>query len=65
MAKTEGIRRIIVAGRQIILIGITIGVLGSWGLGLPGFLLGIGVVVFGAVVWTAGWIVAGFTNPDP
>jgi hypothetical protein len=75
MAKREGVRRIVLAGRLILLIGITCGVLGSLGMwvfvgiglvNLGGMLAAVAVVLvpIGASLWVVGWIVDGFSQPD-
>ena len=70
MAKSEGVRRIMMVGKVIVLIGVTLGVLaGLLFFGSPGILLGgtiaMYVAAFGALVWAAGWVIQGFTQPDP
>jgi hypothetical protein len=64
VAISEGIRRIVVAGRLIILIGATLCAL-AYATPLPLAILGMEVMVFGGVVWLAGWIIEGFTQPKP
>jgi hypothetical protein len=73
MAKKEGVRRIVITGRLIVLIGITLGVLYTllafrgmslYSAVLYGASIAIRVVVFGGLVWVAGWIAEGFTSPD-
>lgn len=74
MAKSEGARRIIITGKVIILIGITLGVM-TWVI-LFNFpqLLTAGILIagpalyvaaLGGLVWAVGWIVQGFNQPDP
>jgi hypothetical protein len=76
MAKKEGVRRIVMTGKLIVLIGITLGVLSvvmMFGLRdiflNPGVLFGISIALrvaaLGGLVWAAGWIAEGFTRPDP
>ncbi|MGC1451877.1 MAG: hypothetical protein WA830_17755 [Candidatus Sulfotelmatobacter sp.] len=61
MAKTEGIRRIALAGKLILLIGITLGVLGYF---VPVLIFGLVLLPLGACLDIAGWIVDGFSQPD-
>lgn len=69
MAKNEGTRRIIVAGKLIMLVGVTLGViaalllLGTSGVLVAG-MIAFNVVALGGVVWIAGWIIKGFIEPD-
>jgi hypothetical protein len=81
MAKTEGVRRIVMTGKLIVLIGITLGVLAIvmiFGLrdtfALDPFLRDVvlfgasmapRVVALGGLVWAAGWIAEGFSQPNP
>ena len=72
MAKKEGVRRIVLTGKLILLIGITLGMLsvGLQATFLNGALLiggpiGLRVAALGGLVWAAGWIAEGFTWPDP
>jgi hypothetical protein len=72
MAKNEGVRRIMLTGKLIVLIGITLAVV--FYVALSKFpellsllaLLGapLPVVAFGGLVWAAGWILQGFNQPD-
>lgn len=74
MAKQEGVRRIVIIGKLIVLIGITLSTLSV--VMVFGFRdmfpylialapIGLEVAAFGALVWAAGWIAQGFTRPDP
>ena len=75
MAKSEGVRRIMLTGKLIILIGITLGVMAYVVLvSFPqlltsGILIGAPIAIYvaalGGLVWAAGWIVQGFSQPDP
>jgi hypothetical protein len=75
MARKESVRRIVITGRLIVLIGIALGVLyvatifAFRGMFLySGVLYGVSiplrVAAFGGLVWAAGWIAEGFTSPD-
>jgi hypothetical protein len=64
MSTSEGIRRIVVAGRLIVLTGATLCAL-AYATPLPLAILGIEVMAFGGAVWLAGWIIEGFTQPKP
>lgn len=64
MAIIEGIRRIMIAGRLIVLTGATLCAL-AYATPLPLAIPGIEVMVFGGAVWLAGWIIEGFTQPRP
>jgi len=73
MAKTDGTRRIIVTGKVIILIGITLGVM-TWVIvfNVPQLLTAeiliavpaLSVAALGGLVWGVGWILQGFNQPD-
>ena len=70
MAKSEGIRRIMMVGKVIVLIGVTLGVLTSLlFFGSPGILVGGTIALYiaglGTLVWAAGWVIKGFVQPDP
>jgi hypothetical protein len=76
MAKKEGVRRIVMTGKLIVLIGITLGVLSVVSMFgrqdmffSPAILIGgsiaLRVGALGGLVWAAGWIGEGFTQPDP
>lgn len=79
MAKKEGVRRIVMTGKLIVLIGITLGVLSVvmvFGLRemldifqYPPVLFGVSIALrvaaLGGLVWAAGWIAGGFIGPDP
>ena len=62
MARDEGVRRIMLTGKLIMLIGLTVGVLTGIATHalLVGVLVALNVVVLGALVWAAGWVVEGF-----
>jgi hypothetical protein len=74
MAKKEGVRRIVMTGKLIVLIGITLGVLSAvmmFGLRevldmfvLYGMSIAVRVAALGGLVWAAGWIAEGFIRPD-
>jgi len=75
MAKQEGVRRIVMTGKLIVLIGITLGVLSVVTLFAPRELffypvlleavsIALRVAALGGLVWAAGWIADGFTTPD-
>ena len=78
MAKEEGVRRIVMTGKLIVLIGITLGLLSVvLMLGFPDIFrvfadssvriavsIALRVAAFGGLVWAAGWIAEGFTRPD-
>ena len=74
-AKKEGIRRIVIIGKLIVSIGITLAVLSFVSMFRlaeiflnPSLLIGgsiaLQVTAFGGLVWAAGWIAEGFTPPD-
>jgi hypothetical protein len=76
MAKKEGVRRVVMTGKLIVLIGITLGVLSVVSMFFrqdfffsPAILIGgsitLRVGALGGLVWAAGWIAEGFTQPDP
>jgi hypothetical protein len=76
MAKQEGVRRVVMTGKLIVLIGIALGVLSvltvyaSRNMFLyPGLFYGLSIALrvaaLGGLVWAAGWIADGFTRPDP
>jgi hypothetical protein len=77
MAKQEGIRRIVMTGKLIVLIGIVLGVLyvvtitmfaRGGGFLYPGVVGGVSIALqiaaLGGLVWAAGWIADGFAGPD-
>jgi hypothetical protein len=73
MAKKEGVWRIVITGRLIVLLGITLGALYTimafrgmslYSAVLYGASVAVRVVAFGGLVWVAGWIAEGFTSPD-
>ena len=75
MAKKEGIRRIVMVGKLIVSMGITLAVLSfliTFKLAEiflnPSVLIGgsiaLHVTAFGGLVWAAGWIAEGFAEPD-
>jgi hypothetical protein len=75
MAKKEGVRRIVITGRLIVLIGVALGVLSVlmmfvplYMFRYPGAVYGVPVAfrvaALGGLVWAAGWIADGFTSPD-
>jgi hypothetical protein len=74
MAKKEGVRRIVIIGRLIVLIGVALGVLYFVAVFafrdmlrypvLYGVSIALQVAAFGGLVWAAGWIAEGFTSPD-
>lgn len=66
MAKSEGVRRIMLTGKLIILIGVTLGVVTYFVLGiLIGASIAIRIAALGGLVCAAGWIVQGFSQQDP
>jgi len=73
MAKKEGVRRIVMTGRLIVLIGIALGVLlmfvTPYMFRYSGAMYGVSVAfrvaALGGVVWATGWIADGFTRADP
>ena len=72
MAKNEGVRRIMLTGKLIMLTGVTLVVVTYLvlfkfpELGSLLVLLGapLPVLAFGGLVWAAGWILQGFNHPD-
>ena len=76
MATNEGLRRVVIMGKLIVLVGITLSTLCAvtiFGFGnmfqypivLDGVAVGLRVAALGGLVWAAGWIAQGFTRPDP
>jgi hypothetical protein len=76
MAKREGIRRIILAGRLLMVVGIALAALGYFVLPAAVFVggamipigaiaeFGLRLIPIGAATWLAGWIIDGFGLPD-
>jgi hypothetical protein len=62
MAKREGIRRMTLAGRLVMLVGLTCTILAYVGMGV--LIFGLVLVPIGGLLWLAGWIVDGFNQPD-
>lgn len=76
MAKQEGIRRVVITGKLIVLIGVALGLLSVITMFSPrnmffypvlmyGAPLALPVAGFGGLVWAAGWIADGFFESDP